>query len=163
MKHQLTIRVAEAADSHGVWRIHTAAIRSTKDPYAPDDIERWASKHTPNSYAEPIAAKRLFVAEVDGELIGFGQFNAGTGVVERIYVLPSASRNGVGRALMREAERRAFAAGCPKLYLSSSLNAIAFYQRCGFVRGERGDPGSAACDQDRRRFQESGALCGRLA
>src|SRR5437588_2053605 len=107
MKHRLNIRVAETADSHAVWRIHTGAIRSIKKPYTPDEIDRWVRKHTPDGYAEPIAAKRIFVAEVNGELIGFGQFNAGTGVVERIYVLPSASRNGVGQALMHEAERRA--------------------------------------------------------
>ena len=135
MKYPLAIRAAEAADSHTVWRIHTEAIRSIEDDlYTRDEIENWARKHTPDGYAEPIAAKRIFVAEVNGEVIGFGQFNFVTAVVERIYVLPSASGNGVGQALMREAERRAVAAGCPKLYLSSSLNAVTFYERCGFVR-----------------------------
>jgi putative acetyltransferase len=134
MKRQLTIRVAEAADTHAVWRIHTEAIRGIKGSHTADEIERWASKHSPDGYAEPIAAKRMFVAEVNGEPVGFGQFNAVTGVVERIYVLPSASGNGVGQALVREAERRALATGCSKLYLSSSLNAVAFYQRFGFVR-----------------------------
>lgn len=138
MDHFLTIRTAEPADSHTVWRIHTEAIRGIKAPHTPDEIESWARKHTPDGYAEPIAAKRIFVAEVNGVVIGFGQFNSVTAVVERIYVLPSASRNGVGKALMREAERRAIAAGCPKLYLWSSLNAVTFYERCGFVR-DRGN------------------------
>ena len=135
MKYPVAIRAAEPADSHTVWRIHTEAIRGIKDDlYTRDDIENWARKHTPDGYAEPIAAKRIFLAELNGEVIGFGQFNSITAVVERIYVLPWASRNGVGQALMREAERRAVAARCPKLHLSSSLNAVTFYERCGFVR-----------------------------
>ena len=134
MKAPLTIRVAEAADSHTIWRIHTEAIRGIKDQHTSEEVERWAGKHKPDGYAEPIAAKRIFVAEMNGEVVGFGQFNSGTAVVERIYVLPSASKNGVGHALMREAERRAIAAGCSKLYLSSSLNAVTFHERCGFVQ-----------------------------
>src|SRR5437764_112090 len=145
---RLVIRVAQAADSEVVWRIHTEAIRSIKEPYPRDYLESWARKHRPHEYAECIAAQRLYIAELDGEAVGFGQFDPGAGVVQRIYVSPSASGNGVGRALLLEAERRAVAACRPKLYLSSSLNAVAFYQRCGFVHGTPNDVGSVPRDPD---------------
>ena len=148
MKDGLTIRAAEPADSHAIWRIHTEAIRGIKAPYTAQEIESWVNKHTGHGYAAPIATKRLFVAEENGRLVGFGQLCGAMGVVERIYVLPCVSGGGVGQALMREAERRAIAAGCRKLYLNSSLNAVAFYQRCGFTRAEIDDPAIASFERD---------------
>jgi ribosomal protein S18 acetylase RimI-like enzyme len=59
-----------------------------------------------------------------------------------IYYLaadPARQRQGLGRAIMTEAERLLRAAGCPKINLqvrSSNLGVIEFYRRLGFVMDE---------------------------
>jgi GNAT superfamily N-acetyltransferase len=60
-------------------------------------------------------------------------------VLENVVVLPSARRQGAGRALMSAAEQAARAARCTKLMLLSSSarsEAHAFFTRMGFD-GER--------------------------
>lgn len=131
---QVIVRTAEAADAHAIWRVHVAAIRGVAEYYSPEHIAEWAAKHSPNSYGAIISAGRLFVAEVRGEIIGFGQFDPQTGEVERAYVNPGHANRGVGRLLMQEAERRAGVADLAHIYLFASLNAVQFYLRCGYRR-----------------------------
>ncbi len=55
-----------------------------------------------------------------------------------LVVSPDARRRGLGRQLLREAERRARVAGAARLELTSAaqrLDAHAFYRSCGFADG----------------------------
>ena len=64
--------------------------------------------------------RERYSSEVTFEVFGF-------------YVSPKVQRRGVGRKLMAELERRAMAQGCVRLGVCSTLNAIPFYEACGFV------------------------------
>jgi putative acetyltransferase len=74
----------------------------------------------------------VFVAEEGGRILGYGRFDADTGEVEATYVLPETQGRGVGSALLAESEARARQAGFDTIYVSASLNAVAFYRRAGF-------------------------------
>ncbi len=74
----------------------------------------------------------MFVAERDGEVVGFSQFDPAKGEVEALYVLPEAAGTGVGRALLSRAEEEAGTLGIERLLLSSTLNAEPFYTRLGY-------------------------------
>ena len=53
---------------------------------------------------------------------------------------PAHRRRGIGRALMREAERCLAAVGCPKINLqvrASNEGAVAFYRGLGYVVEDR--------------------------
>jgi ribosomal protein S18 acetylase RimI-like enzyme len=57
------------------------------------------------------------------------------GWINYLAVAPEHRRQGLGRALMAEAERLLSAAGCPKINLqvrSGNAEAIAFYERVGY-------------------------------
>lgn len=61
------------------------------------------------------------------------------GWINYLGVAPEAQRQGVGRRLMEEAERRLRLEGCPKINLQvRSLNtaAIEFYRRIGYLPDE---------------------------
>lgn len=80
---------------------------------------------------EPIGTLTLFMLPL---LAHQGRPGA---LVEDVAVHPLAQGQGVGRALMEAAMRRARRAGCYKLALSSNASrgaAHAFYERLGFSR-----------------------------
>ena len=57
---------------------------------------------------------------------------------------PESAGNGIGKLLMRELER-ARNCGCALLVLASSLNAVGFYESCGFYVKEQSS--SSHCTQ----------------
>jgi GNAT superfamily N-acetyltransferase len=89
---------------------------------------------------------RLFVALVDGEIVGaysllimdnLAKRGAKSGIIEDVAVLPDQQRRGVGRAMMQHALEHCRIAGCYKVALSSNLNRKSghrFYESLGFER-----------------------------
>lgn len=62
-------------------------------------------------------------------------FDGHRGWLNYLAVAPAFQRQGHGRDLVAEAERRLLALGCPKLNLqirTSNADVIAFYQRLGY-------------------------------
>jgi ribosomal protein S18 acetylase RimI-like enzyme len=85
----------------------------------------------------------LFLVGVLGEevvgtvMVGY---DGHRGWINYLAVAPAHQRNGFGRALMEEAERRLRAAGCPKINLqvrSTNTVVIDFYRRLGYDVEER--------------------------
>lgn len=81
----------------------------------------------------------FIVAEDEGRLIGsvIGGFDGRRGLVYHLAVAGGERRQGVGRALMDEIERRLRAKGCLKYYLlvtQDNEGALAFYESMGCER-----------------------------
>lgn len=91
------------------------------------------------------AGNRLIVGEVAGRIVATYQFMVITGLslraarraqVESVRVAADLRGQGIGAALMADAEARARAAGCRLLQLTSSakrLRARKFYEELGFT------------------------------
>jgi ribosomal protein S18 acetylase RimI-like enzyme len=60
--------------------------------------------------------------------------------IAQLYVLPESQNRGVGGALLDAVIARS---GCDRLHLRASINAIGFYERCGFTHdgAEESDKG----------------------
>jgi putative acetyltransferase len=129
----LNIRRATQEDREAIWRVHGAAVSVTcASHYSPEVIEIWAGRLRPEKYARAIDRYEFFVAEEDGVVVGFGELGQEAGVIQGLYVSPSVKGRGVGRDLLRTLEERARAYGLKWLRLTSSLNAVTFYERAGF-------------------------------
>jgi putative acetyltransferase len=127
------IRRAAAADLTGIHVAHTSAIRgSCHTHYAPEEIEAWATRTTPASYADDVAHRDIFVAEGDRGIVGFAVLGAEEREVRAVYVRPDAGSRGIGRALLRVIEDTARLHGVRDAWLDASLNAEAFYRRAGW-------------------------------
>lgn len=91
--------------------------------------------------------RELFlVAEFEDDIVGtvIAGFDGYRGWVYHLAVHPGFRRRGFGRELMREAEERLKALGCPKLNLqvrSSNAEVIAFYERLGYAIEDRASLG----------------------
>jgi ribosomal protein S18 acetylase RimI-like enzyme len=91
--------------------------------------------------------RRLFVAKLQGQIVGFVLFRIricdGTGIVPRKILMLEAIAvdaplrgHGIGSRMMEELRLLAAAFGCTDLQLSvypQNDEAVSFYQKCGFT------------------------------
>jgi GNAT superfamily N-acetyltransferase len=80
-----------------------------------------------------IAAHETYAARDTGRIVGFSALRQDGGILhlEDLFVLPSEMGRGVGRALFRHAQRRAWELGFAFLEVQSDPNAAGFYERMG--------------------------------
>ena len=150
----VTIRDANESDKEGIWRVHTASIEKVcSSHYSSSDVEVWSKRQRPEKYTQFILRDTFVVAESteDGQVLGFGHMGSCDSAarthtarlsashqkgcelaVKGLYVSPEFIQKGIGKALYRELERRAKACGCARLLVASTLNAVTFYEACGF-------------------------------
>jgi N-acetylglutamate synthase-like GNAT family acetyltransferase len=128
-----TIRKAQQEDKESIWRVHLKAIKETCiSHYSREVIRLWAERLQPAKYEDAIDHNEFLVAEENEAVIGFGELNQADGEIAGLYVSPDVGRRGVGQRLLDALEERASAFGLDCLYLTSSLNAVSFYERAGF-------------------------------
>src|SRR5512143_974564 len=130
------IRRATLSDREAIHALHTASIRELcSTHYSPQQITRWAGFLTPEHYTSVIqdASRHFVVAEIGGEIAGFGQAHLEESEIEAIYVRPDQAGRGVGGSILRYLERPAVDAKLPSLRLTATLNAVPFYERQGFT------------------------------
>jgi GNAT superfamily N-acetyltransferase len=144
MPDGLLIREMRPEDARAFLEVHHAAVRdlASKD-YSSEVIEAWApmpitTRHVEAVQSNPDGEYRL-VAEIDGRLVGIGCIVAEKNELRACYVMPSASRKGVGSALLREIELAAREQGSTYLEAESSLTAAPFYSSNGYQVRERGE------------------------
>jgi ribosomal protein S18 acetylase RimI-like enzyme len=84
----------------------------------------------------------LFLVGVFGEAIVatvMAGYEGHRGWVNYLAVAPEHQKRGLGRTLMREAEKRLLERGCPKLNVqvrTSNDEALQFYRRLGYAQDE---------------------------
>lgn len=140
MEDDLTIRDAIEGDVDDIYNIHTEAIRKKcSSHYGTEDIDVWVARQNKAKYLPSIAAREIVVAEKLGKVVGFGHLldckesDWKTMQIRGLFVLPDCGVKGVGSALMKELEKRARDCSADCLIVQSSLNAVEFYRKCGFI------------------------------
>jgi N-acetylglutamate synthase-like GNAT family acetyltransferase len=128
-----TIRKARQEDKESIWRVHAEAIRGMcVSHYSQEVIRLWVERLRPENYGEAISRNEFFVAEENGAVVGFGELDQAVREVQGLYVSPLVAGRGVGWKLLCTLEERARTFGLERLHLTSSLNAVSFYERAGF-------------------------------
>ena len=84
---------------------------------------------------------RAWVAELDGEIIGFSYAARADGSIWALFVDPARERLGAGKQLLRLASDWLFELGFEELKLGTEANTRAdrFYAAQGWTRGEMKD------------------------
>ena len=133
----ITIRRAAQEDIESIWNVHIRAIQEVcKSHYSSNEIEGWSEVLKPARYNKPIKRGSFFVAVDDNLIVGFGNLNQNNGEIEAVYVAPEYVGRGVGREILQALESAAQDLGLTILRLSSSLNAVQFYENAGY-RGQK--------------------------
>ena len=149
MTHEILYRPAEPADALCLGVLSTQVFLDT---YAPQGIRpavanEVLAQHSVAVYAALLAdpAVTILVAECAGHLVGFSQVRNGVGhalvaepaasELRRLYVQERFTGRGVGRDLLRHAEKAAAARGADTLWLTAwdgNARALQFYPRRGY-------------------------------
>ncbi len=94
----------------------------------------------------------LLVGTLNGRVVAtvMAGFDGFRGWVYHLAVAPEERRNGYGAAMMREAEARLEALGCPKVNLqirATNTGAVAFYRALGYADEDRASMGKLLGEQ----------------
>jgi GNAT superfamily N-acetyltransferase len=130
-------RAARPDDAEAVFDITKASIAGlARGCYSPAQIENWMGERTPRFYEDLIARGRMTVCLRDGDVVGF--VDAEPGEVTRLFVLPEAAGFGLGQRLLDIGVAQARMGHSGPIRLEATINAEAFYRRCGFRSTGRG-------------------------
>jgi GNAT superfamily N-acetyltransferase len=123
--------------------IHHESVRGlAATDYSPPVIDAWAAPITDERlqcFLQNRDAEIRLIAEMDGEPVGIGALVVANSELRACYVLPSATRRGVGAAIVAEIERLAHEHGLRELHLESSVTAEPFYVALGYRVERRGE------------------------
>jgi GNAT superfamily N-acetyltransferase len=130
---QAVVRPARESDVDQIVRVHSDSIRTLcRERYGEREIAAWIAFRPSDSYRMAFASRELFVAEWQGQIVGFGQLDPRRGEIEACYVAPEAIRSGIGAALLGRMEEAARRRGHSVVHLNATLNAESFYARMGY-------------------------------
>ncbi|WP_174811894.1 GNAT family N-acetyltransferase [Salinadaptatus halalkaliphilus] len=138
----ITVRTATLEDAPAIARIHTVSLHHYGGAcYEDEQVARLAPTDVgPEEIRENLFGpdRYVAVADVDDDIVGFGGVRRNTGSLLGIFVDPSHGGNGIGTRVLEGVESHARDRGLERLSVFAALNAVAFYEACGFERvGER--------------------------
>ena len=132
MLQSLHFRLAASSDVAALYDIRQAAIRQlTLTHLSNCEAVVWAERGGMPRVEQAIAKDEVWVATLGAQAVGWIHVAANS--IEGLYVSPTAVRQGIGTALVRLAESHIAQRGHPLVVLESSLNAVRFYLRLGYV------------------------------
>lgn len=105
--------------------VHTVNARD----YSPAQLDAWAAGQADlERWNESFSAHHTLVAEQDGQIVGFGDMDAG-GYLDRLYVHRDYQRQGIAAALCDALEQ---ACGQERLETHASITARPFFEQRGY-------------------------------
>lgn len=128
----MKIRIAAESDVESLFRIRTSVHENHQSPE-----ELSALRVTPESIAEMLrTTSRAWLAEVGDQPAAFSMADGEQGTIFAMFVCPGYEGQGLGRALMDEAESWLFSRKWKEIWLLTggdrTLRANGFYRHLGW-------------------------------
>lgn len=130
----MKIRRAIPEEAEACWNIRNQAIRQgCKSSYDPAVITAWTPEAMPESFREVIKKNLFFIVEgPDARPVATGFLDMSSGSVEAIFTSPDHVRKGCAGMILKKIKDEARQRGFNRLTLSSTPDAITFYEKQGF-------------------------------
>lgn len=143
------VRSATAADGDAIGRVQVETWRAAYRGLMPDeaiarfDVAARQRQWREGLAREPQPGSATFVAELEGEVVGFASVGAcrdgehGDGELYAIYLHPSCWDRGIGRALLERAEESLRSSGFKRAILwvmEGNARGERFYRAAGWER-----------------------------
>lgn len=127
------LRTATPADAETLAAVHRSSIlHGCVGSYRPVQIRAWLEVLDESVYPQLMETAFVRVAEHEGAVAGFAATTLRGGLINAVYVAPFATNQGLGGALVADAEEALLTAGQHEARLNSTLNAVDFYRWLGY-------------------------------
>jgi putative acetyltransferase len=135
------IRRCRHGEELALFKVYHSAIHLVAScDYSPDQIQAWAPGDLDAAlWATRIRGINPFVAELNGELVGYADLQA-NGYIDHFFVSGHHPRRGIGSFLMKHLLKEAYLVGLTELTSDVSRTAQAFYEKFDFVVVEQRYP-----------------------
>lgn len=131
------IRRATRQDAEAAYAIRRAAIVHKCSPdYGGELAQAWADVPHTEGYTA-LVAEQFHLAWVDGCVVATGMIDLASGELGALFVRPEYMCRGIAQAMVAHLEQIALNAGLDEIHLDATLNAAAFYRRCGYAGDEQ--------------------------
>jgi len=130
----ITIREVTENDYEAIAQLHKDTILNvnSKD-YPADTISAWAKQINPERYKENEASRKRWVAEENGQIVGFvGHYLEGG--MAGLYVHKDFQGKNIGNRLFKVAMDSQKELGFKDITLRSTLSAVKFYKKQGYEK-----------------------------
>lgn len=130
-----TIRPYQPADIEAVYQVFYHAVHQVacKD-YTPEQLAVWGKpQRNTIRWDEGLLKQTVWVAELNGELVGFTSLHGDSGYLDFLYVHHLHQGKGIAKALFQSLLGEAVRIALPQLTTDSSLTAKPFFLSQGFV------------------------------
>jgi len=125
-------RLAKNDECHQIHKLHIESIEHYCSPfYSKNSIDAWVKIKKPEDYFQSKQCA-VVVAEDKSEVVGFGLLNFYKNSIDSLYIKPHMSGNGIGSVIINRIEEIAYEKNITELALSSTLNAVQFYEHMGY-------------------------------
>jgi len=124
-------------DVDEIINVHKKSIYGLcKDFYTEKQMEVWTSMFNHRIFNDGMKNPNNIgvVALHNDKIIGYGFFNNQDKEIKGIYLVPDVVKKGIGYKILSELESIAKKDGLDELVLNSTLNAVAFYKKCGYQK-----------------------------
>jgi len=100
--------------------------------YTINQLTGWVNKSPFEKYLWRLERQRIFIAEIDGKILGYVRWYPKTSELCSICVEPEFARQGIATKLMEVAYDDARTRNVESLWLDASLTSVPFYQNLGW-------------------------------
>lgn len=125
------------SDRDAIWTVFlTSVLELCGTHYDREEVLGWARSLSPESFAASPGGVLTLVAEEDGHIVAFGQFDPADCEIAALYVAPGHTGRGIGRTLLKSFEAAALEKGIGWMQTGSTLNAVGFFEKEGYKQAK---------------------------
>jgi len=139
---RLAVRPIGLDDFSSLRHLHASALKSqTVGVLSDKELAAFQRLVQSPAYSDLLLQEEVYCGWLDGELVGTASWhaNADSGATARIgCIFVRHPRFGIGRRLMAEVEARAHQCGFGRFAVSTTANAVPFFEKLGYQIASRG-------------------------
>lgn len=132
----MAVRLAAVEEVEQLWNIRNQALRAgCKGVYSAEALRAWTPEQMPEGYLKAVLNNPFFVIDDPSKSfpVATGFLDLAENSIEAIFTLPAYWGKGYAAEIVTAIKQEAIKRGIRELTLSSTPNALIFYQKQGFT------------------------------
>ena len=128
------VRPATVEDVDTIYSlIYASVCELCKEHYSQEKLDSFIHNLPAKVLYYKWLTDRILIVCCNGKnIIGYGQFDPAESFIDAVFIHPEHTRKGIGTKILRYLEDVAYSLKKSDITINASINATAFYEKCGF-------------------------------